>query len=75
MMSNKVTLRSYNYLLHFFHLFLGKNYDTKPWAKTKIEKKWKTQNFMGKTNFFGTLPFSLWAVLATRPHIGALQKI
>jgi hypothetical protein len=36
----------------------------------------KNQEFMGKTNFFlGTLPFSPWAVLATRLHVGAPQKI
>jgi hypothetical protein len=29
---------------------------------------------MGKTSyFFGTLPFSLWAVLATWLHLGAPQ--
>jgi hypothetical protein len=31
---------------------------------------------MGKTNFFyGTLPFSPWAILATRLYVGFPQKI
>jgi hypothetical protein len=35
----------------------------------------KTQDFMGKTNFFlSTLPFSPWAVLATWLHVRAPQK-
>jgi hypothetical protein len=39
-------------------------------------KKMKKQDSMGKTNFFfSTLPFSLWAVLATWLHIGAPQKM
>jgi hypothetical protein len=43
--------------------------------KKKV-KKVKTQDFMGKTNFFlCTLPFSLWVVLATWLHVGATQKI
>jgi hypothetical protein len=34
-----------------------------------MEKKVKNQDSMGKTNFFiSTLPFSPWAVLATRAH-------
>jgi hypothetical protein len=38
-------------------------------------KKVKNRDSMGKTNFFlSTLPFSLWAVLATWLHVGALQK-
>jgi hypothetical protein len=42
----------------------------------KKKKKVKNQDSMGKTNFFlSTLPFSLWAVLATWLHIGAPQKI
>jgi hypothetical protein len=43
--------------------------------KKKV-KKVKTQDSMGKTNFFlSTLRFSLWAVLATWLHVGAPQKI
>jgi hypothetical protein len=44
--------------------------------KKEEVKKAKNQDFMGKTNFFlSTLPFSLWAVLATWLHVGAPQKI
>jgi hypothetical protein len=44
--------------------------------KNKKWKKVKNQDFMGKTNFFlSTLPFNLWAVLATWLHGGAPQKI
>jgi hypothetical protein len=40
--------------------------------KKKSEKKVKTQDFMGKTNYFlSTLPFSPWAVSATWLHVGA----
>jgi hypothetical protein len=40
------------------------------------KKKVKNQDSMGKTNFFlGTLPFSLWAILATWLHVGAPQII
>jgi hypothetical protein len=36
----------------------------------------KSQDSMGKTNFFlSTLPFSTWAILATWLHVGAPQKI
>jgi hypothetical protein len=36
----------------------------------------KNQDSMGKTSlFFSTLPFSLWAVLATWLHVGAPEKI
>jgi hypothetical protein len=42
-------------------------------SKKKSERKVKNQDFMGKTNYFlRTLPFSLWAVSATRLHVGAL---
>jgi hypothetical protein len=45
-------------------------------SKKKSAKKVKIQDFMGKTNFFlSTLPFSLWAFLATWLHVGAPQKI
>jgi hypothetical protein len=41
-----------------------------------MKKKKKTQDCMTRTNFlFGTLPFSLWAVLVTWSHIEAPQKI
>jgi hypothetical protein len=30
---------------------------------------------MGKTIFFGILPFNLWIVLATWQHIGVSHKI
>jgi hypothetical protein len=41
--------------------------------KKKKWKKMKTQDSMGKINFFfGTLPFSPWEILATWLHIGAL---
>ena len=31
---------------------------------------------MGKTKlFFGTIPFSLWAVLVTGLHVGAPEKL
>jgi hypothetical protein len=41
-------------------------------SKKKSGKKVKTQDFMGKTNYFlRTLPFSPWAVLATWLHVGA----
>jgi hypothetical protein len=43
--------------------------------KKKVNKM-KNQDSMGKTNFFlSTLPYSLWAVLATWLHVGAPQKI
>jgi hypothetical protein len=36
----------------------------------------KNQDSKGKTNFFlTTMPFSLWAVLATWLHVGTPQKI
>jgi TRAP-type mannitol/chloroaromatic compound transport system permease small subunit len=36
------------------------------------KKKVKSQDFMGKTNYFlRTLPFSLWVVSATWLHVGA----
>jgi hypothetical protein len=42
----------------------------------KQKEKVKNQDSMGKTNFFpSTLPFSLWAVLATWLPVGAPQKI
>jgi hypothetical protein len=45
-------------------------------CKTMRKKKVKNQDSMSKTNFFlSTLPFSLWAVLATWLHVGAPQKI
>jgi hypothetical protein len=38
----------------------------------KLRKKVKNQDFMGKTIYFlRTLPFSPWAVSATRLHVGA----
>jgi hypothetical protein len=44
-------------------------------SKKKV-KKVKNQNSMGKTNFFlSTLPFNLWAALATWLHVGVPQKI
>jgi hypothetical protein len=45
-------------------------------SKKKSKKKVKNQDSMDETNFFfGTLPFSPWAVLATWLHVGALHKI
>jgi hypothetical protein len=45
-------------------------------CKTKVKKKVKNQDPMGKTNFFlSTLFFSPWAVLATWLHVGAPHKI
>jgi hypothetical protein len=39
--------------------------------KEKVKKSEKPR-FYGKTNFFlSTLPFSLWAILATWLHVGA----
>jgi hypothetical protein len=44
--------------------------------KKRIKKKVKIQDFMGKTNlFFGTLPSSPWAMLATWLHLRARQKL
>jgi hypothetical protein len=41
-------------------------------CRTMSKKKVKNQDFMHKTNFFlSTLPFSPWAVSATRLHVGA----
>jgi hypothetical protein len=45
-------------------------------SKKKKSKKVKSQDFMGKTNFFlSTLPFGPWAASATWLHVGAPQKI
>jgi hypothetical protein len=41
-------------------------------SKKEKWKKMKNQDFMDKTNYFlRTLPFSPWAVSATRLHVGA----
>jgi hypothetical protein len=51
-----------------------KLYHLESWVIIFI-KKVKIQDFMGKTiNFFGTVPFSPWAVLATWMHLGAPQN-
>jgi hypothetical protein len=45
-------------------------------SKKKRVKKVKNQDSMDKTNFFfGTVPFSPWAVSATWLHVGAPHKI
>jgi hypothetical protein len=45
-------------------------------SKIKNWRKLKTQDSMDKTNFiFGTLPSSLWAILAAWLHVGAHKKI
>jgi hypothetical protein len=44
--------------------------------KKKNSEKVKIQDFMDKTNlFFGTLPTSPWAMLATWLHLRAPQKL
>jgi hypothetical protein len=44
--------------------------------KKKNSEKVKIQGFMDKTNlFFGTLPSSPWAMLATWLHLRAPQKL
>jgi hypothetical protein len=44
--------------------------------KKKNSEKVKIQGFMDKTNlFFGTLPSSPWAMLATSLHLRAPQKL
>jgi hypothetical protein len=41
-------------------------------GKKKVKKKVKSQDSMGKTNFFlSTMPLSPWAGLATWLHVGA----
>jgi hypothetical protein len=48
----------------------------KPWEKKKKWRKVKNQESMGKTKFFlSTLPYSLWAILATLLHVGAPKKL
>jgi hypothetical protein len=43
--------------------------------KKKIEKKGENPRFYGQNKLFNSsMPFSPWAILATRMHVGAPQK-
>jgi hypothetical protein len=45
-------------------------------SQNKNKKIMKTQDSMGKKNFFfGTLTFSHWAVVTMWLHVGAPQKM